>query len=67
MGSSIFLWASRPKVIILWLFNFTRIDIRSAGSTDICQGPVELAKVKELRICWGCYEQIVNAITGKGE
>lgn len=35
-------------------------------SCDICQGPVELAAVKELRLCGGCYEQIINAMTGKG-
>lgn len=35
-------------------------------SCDICRGPVELAAVKELRICGGCYEQIINAMTGKG-
>ncbi|MBA7473403.1 Nucleoid occlusion protein [subsurface metagenome] len=35
-------------------------------SCDICRGPVELAAVKELRLCGGCYEQIINAMTGKG-
>jgi len=34
-------------------------------SCDICQGPVELATVKELRLCGGCYGQIINAMTGK--
>lgn len=36
-------------------------------SCDICQGPVELGKVKELRLCGGCYEKINNAMAGKGE
>ena len=42
-------------------------DEKIYRSCDLCQGPVELAKVKELRMCTGCYEQIINAMTGKGE
>ena len=33
---------------------------------EICQGPVELALLKELRLCGGCYSTIINVMTEKG-
>lgn len=41
-------------------------DVPIYRACDICTGPVEYGKVKELRVCEGCFDSIMTALKKKG-